>query len=138
MLLPAFYRIIWHMTSSKSFDKIAILKIWQLVFFWGVKTHFGKLALKWYIFRHEKKILCHNFWSNIWSKWSQICERLLCSWRKNDQKWPFMNQYFLQNWKNPDKQKNLFHVIAFDPIKIWTCYLSISKLSSEPLFCEIC
>ena len=42
ILLPAFYLNIWLMKSPKSSEKIAILKIWQLVFFWGVKTHFGK------------------------------------------------------------------------------------------------
>ena len=41
--LPAFYLIMWLMISPKNFEKIVILKIWQLVFFWGVKIHFGKL-----------------------------------------------------------------------------------------------
>ena len=40
--LPAFYLIIWLMISPKNFGKIGILKIWQLVSLWGVKTHFGK------------------------------------------------------------------------------------------------
>ena len=31
------------MKSPKNFEKIAILKIWQLVSFWGVKTHFGEI-----------------------------------------------------------------------------------------------
>ena len=51
--LPAFYLIMWLMTSSKNFEKIIILKKWQLVFFWGVKTYFGEIPLKWCIFRHE-------------------------------------------------------------------------------------
>ena len=51
---PAFYLIIWLMTSPKIFLKIPILKIWQLVFFGGVKTYFGILPLKWGIFRHGK------------------------------------------------------------------------------------
>ena len=25
-----------------------------------------------------------------------------------------------ENWKTPDKKNIVFHVIAFDPIKIWT------------------
>ena len=37
----AFYLIMRLMKSPKYFEKIAILKIWQLVFFWGVKTYFG-------------------------------------------------------------------------------------------------
>ena len=43
IFLPAFYLIMWLMISPKDFEKIDILKLWQLVFFWGVKTHFGKL-----------------------------------------------------------------------------------------------
>ena len=41
--------------SSKNSKKIAILKILEQVSFWGVKTHFGKLALKGCIFRQEKQ-----------------------------------------------------------------------------------
>ena len=41
IFIPAFYLIIWLMTSPKNFEKIAILKIWQLFFFWGVKTNIG-------------------------------------------------------------------------------------------------
>ena len=33
--------IFWFMKSPKNFEKITVLKIWELVFFWGVKTHFG-------------------------------------------------------------------------------------------------
>ena len=39
---PVFYPIMCLMKSPKNFEKIAILKIWQLVSFWGVKTHFGE------------------------------------------------------------------------------------------------
>jgi hypothetical protein len=42
IFLPAFYLIIWLLTTPKNFWKIAILKIWLLVFCWGVKTTFGK------------------------------------------------------------------------------------------------
>ena len=42
IFLPAFYLIIWLMTLSKSFEKIAILKMWGLFSFWGVKIHFGE------------------------------------------------------------------------------------------------
>ena len=40
IFLPAFYLIMLLMISPK-FENIAISKIWHLVFFWGVKTHFG-------------------------------------------------------------------------------------------------
>ena len=55
IFVPAFYLIICLMKTPKNFEKIANLKIWELVSFWGVKSHFGKLALKWCIFRQEKK-----------------------------------------------------------------------------------
>ena len=61
IFLPAFYLINWVMKALKNFGKITILKILELIFLGGVKIHFGKLALKWCIFRHEKKI----FWTNI-------------------------------------------------------------------------
>ena len=48
---PAFYLIKWLMASPKNFEKIPILKTWQMVFFWGIKTYFGILPLKWCIFR---------------------------------------------------------------------------------------
>ena len=46
IFLPAFYLIIWLMTSPKNSEKISILKIWQLVFFWNVKIYFGKFLLE--------------------------------------------------------------------------------------------
>ena len=42
IFLPAFYLIIWLMTSPNNFEKLAILKIWKLFSFWGIKTHFGE------------------------------------------------------------------------------------------------
>ena len=54
ILVPAFYLIMCLMKAPKNFEKIAILKIWELVSLGGGKTHFGKLALKWCIFRHEE------------------------------------------------------------------------------------
>ena len=56
IFLPVFYLIMCLMKDPNFFEKIAILKIWELVSFWGVKTHFGKIPLKWSIFRHEKII----------------------------------------------------------------------------------
>ena len=51
LLLP-FYLIMCLMKSSKNFEKVPILKIWQLISFWSVKTHFGETSLKRYIFRN--------------------------------------------------------------------------------------
>ena len=31
----------WLMKSPKNFEKIAILKIWQLIFLWGVDSYLG-------------------------------------------------------------------------------------------------
>ena len=45
---------------TKHFWKKGILKIWQLVFLWGVKIHFGKLPLKQCIFIYEKKEIFNN------------------------------------------------------------------------------
>ena len=70
--LSVFYHIMCLMKAFRSFGKIAILKIWELVSYCGVKTHFGKLPLE----------MMH-----------------------------------FQPWK---KMFNLFHVLALDPIKIWT------------------
>ena len=52
---PAFYLIMCFMKASKNFGKIFILKTWELISLGYVKTHFGKLALKWCSFGHEKK-----------------------------------------------------------------------------------
>ena len=56
----AFYLTLRLMKLPEKFKKIPILKTWQLVFFWGVKTYLGILPLKWCIFRHEK-----NWFSQI-------------------------------------------------------------------------
>ena len=60
IFLPVFYLIMWVMKALKNFGKLTILKIWELICLGGLKTHFGKLALKWCIFRHEKK--CFNWY----------------------------------------------------------------------------
>ena len=59
LLMKSFKKILYFFTCilpdyvaydiTKEFWKKATLKIWQLVFFWGVKTHFGKIPLKWCI-----------------------------------------------------------------------------------------
>ena len=51
------YMIMWVMKVSKLFGKIAILKTWELISLGGVKTYFGKVALKWCIFSNEKNII---------------------------------------------------------------------------------
>ena len=45
VFLPVFYLIMWLMKVSKSFGKLAILKIWELISLGSVKTHFGKLMM---------------------------------------------------------------------------------------------
>ena len=137
--LPEFYLIIWLMTSPKNFEKIPILKTWQLVFFWAFKTYFGISPLKWCIFRMEKinilTTIYHSLRSNLyldtlstlkWPSEPQFCERYLCSWQKNDQKWlkngHFWNisfqVFFFQNWKAKLSKTFVIDVLAFDPIKV--------------------
>ena len=60
IFLLEFYLIMCFMKAQKNFGKITILKIWELVSLGGVKTHFGKLAMKWCIFRHDKKMILTN------------------------------------------------------------------------------
>ena len=62
---PVFYLIMWLMKASKSFGKMTILKIWELIFLGGVKTHFGKLMMHlqaWLYF--FLLLLCCSSWSN--------------------------------------------------------------------------
>ena len=54
-LLYFFTCIMYLMKAHKNFGKLTILKIWELVSLGSVKTRFGKLAIKWCIFRHDKK-----------------------------------------------------------------------------------
>jgi len=66
------------MVSSKNFEKIAILKKWQLVFFWCVKTYFGEIPLKWCSIRHEI-FYFHQYCpsnSNFWS-FQHACNSVL-------------------------------------------------------------
>ena len=72
IVVPSFY-LIMCLVNFKKFEKIVTLKKWDLVSFWGVKTHFGKIHLKWCLFMHEnwKKletnencVLYCSFWSN--------------------------------------------------------------------------
>ena len=65
--LLAFHLIIWLMKSPKNFEKTSILKIWWLVFFRGVKTHFGEIPLKLCIFSHEIFYVHQSFPSNSYS-----------------------------------------------------------------------
>ena len=59
---------------QRCFFKMAILKIRELVSFWGGKTHFGKTPLKWCIFRHD--FFCSQFQIEDlrcrFKKWSMI------------------------------------------------------------------
>ena len=64
ILLIFLLAIIWPMNHQRNSEKISILKIWQLVFFWGVKTYFSILPLKWCIFRHWKNLFLQIVPSN--------------------------------------------------------------------------
>ena len=57
--LPVFCLILCLMKALKNFEKVSILKIWELVSLVGVKTHFCKIALKWCI-SDMKKIFVAN------------------------------------------------------------------------------
>ena len=58
---------VFHERSKESW-KNSHLKTCEMVSLGGGKTYFGEIALKWWIFRHEKKcfwlILYHSFWSS--------------------------------------------------------------------------
>ena len=70
IFLPAFYLIMWVLTHQRILKKYSFLKIWQLVFFLGVKTYFGELTLKLCIFRHGKNWFSQitHFWRHFWNK----------------------------------------------------------------------
>ena len=85
--------------------------------------------------------MCHCSWSNQAldtlspSKWlfeSQFCERCLCSWQKNGQKWSWNGHlwvinflsFFLQNCKKLETKKKVFYVVNFDLIRISKCWAS--------------
>jgi hypothetical protein len=64
--LPVSYLIMWFMKTQKNFEKYAILKKWQLVFFWGVQVDFGE-KYAWFVIEiliHESKTcLLDMLWS---------------------------------------------------------------------------
>ena len=64
----AFYLIMCLMKSPKNFEKIAILKMWELIFFWGVKIHFGE-KYAWFaieiLIHRSKSCLLYMLWSQI-------------------------------------------------------------------------
>ena len=118
------------MKSPKNFEKIAILKIWQLVFYWDVKTYFGILPLKWCIFRHSMydfnviqlrfrhtKHLKMTVWISVLWKVSMQLPKKWPQWLKNGNFWNF---FFLQNWKTQLSKNIWIYIIAFDTIEIWT------------------
>ena len=53
VFLPAFYLVMCLMKAPKNFWEIVIVKAQELVYFWGLKTRFGKLLIEWCIFRHN-------------------------------------------------------------------------------------
>ena len=51
--------------------------------------------------------------------------QLAKKWAEIVIQWPFMSQFFfLQNCKKLETKKKVFHVIAFDLIKIFKCWAS--------------
>ena len=126
IFLPVFYLIMWVMKASKNFGKIAILKIWELISLWDVKTYFGKLALKWCIFRHEKRNILTDIMSllliqlgfrhtkhfkmTVWiSVLWKIFMYLAKKWPEMVIQWPFMSHnftlFFLRNCKKLETKK---------------------------------
>ena len=61
----AYFLIMSLMRLPKNFEKIANLKIWQLISIWGSKTNFGKTPLKWCIFKREKKNIFYQYGSLV-------------------------------------------------------------------------
>ena len=61
------------MRSQKNFEKMANLKIWQLISIWCSKTDFGKTSLKWWIFRYKKNCSLPVWLSN------SLCPNIKCS-----------------------------------------------------------
>ena len=84
---------------SALFSNVRLRPGWIVPLFWRVKTHFGKLVLKWYIFRHEKNVLI------VWV----ICFCVRLFWNFNPSKvWNF----------NPSKAWNQLFVIVFRRVEI--------------------
>ena len=90
------------MKLPKNFEKIAILKIGELVSFWGVKTYFGILPLKWYTLRHGKNWFSQIF-PSYWSHYLDVVHTVSRwyfdpfsgPWRIQKTIFASMNQYFL-------------------------------------------
>ena len=54
------------------FEKIPSLKIWWLISFWDIKSHFCEITLKWCIFKHDIFYL-HQYFPLILTKCSLYC-----------------------------------------------------------------
>ena len=85
--LPAFHLIMCLMKSPKNFEKIAILKKWQLISFWGVKIHFNE-KYAWFaieiLIHVSKSCLLYMLWSqNIVKKSSTTFSENNNYWRGN-------------------------------------------------------
>ena len=102
ILLPAFYLIMWLMKLPKFFEKMAILKIGELVFFWDVKTDFGKkkhhLPLKYWVI--EAKV---GFWigycTKHWSKYHLDTIQTRFSEKNNHLGTTMVKILFVHVWK---------------------------------------
>ena len=146
VFLPVFYLIMWLRKASKNFGKMTIMKILDLISLGGVKTHFGKLALKWCICRHE--IFFFNWYYVIGFDPIKVLSYLVClnpNWIKSNNtllaKILIFScleiHYFrasLPKWVLTLQKEtgcHIFKIQDLDP-------LSTSKLQPESQFCERC
>ena len=130
IFLPAFYLVMCLMKAPKNFWKIVFFKTRELVSFWGVKTHFGKLPIiafsgitkfDYYVVTLNKLRFRHTNHLKM-TIWTSFLYKIPCSWQTNDTKWSknghlrviSFQKNFFQNWKKICKPKTVFHVVAFD------------------------
>ena len=135
IFLPAFYLIMCLMEALNNFEKIAILKTQKPVSFFGAKTHFGKLALKWRI----KKEDCNQYYVVVFDpieiftyqapqndrqnlSFVKVLYIVAKKWPEMLLKWPFLklkfSNFFFQNWNTHLSKQFVIYVIDFDPIRI--------------------
>ena len=85
LVLPAFYLIMCLMKSPKNFEKIPILKMWELIFFLGVKIHFSEkyawFAIEIWI-QGSKTCLLYMLWSQNIVKKSSRSNRDYIYWEQ--------------------------------------------------------
>ena len=123
IFLPLLYLIMWLKTSQKNFENIYIFEIWWLFFVKGVKTHFGKMPLKWCIFKNDfhKYCLLIGIVLNsytlycIWRILQQFIRTLTCKIRQYLLPWIDVLQahrldLFLAEVNSTLQNKNSYHI----------------------------